>query len=420
MSISGTWDVIVVGAGPAGMMAAGKAASRGLRVLLLEKNATVGNKLSITGGGRCNITNVEFDIRVLLKHYGDSAPFLFSPFSQFGPQDTVEFFRKRELPFIVEDRKRAFPHTEKANDVTRVMEAYAREAGVEIRTQTPVRSIHMREGVVVGVLTDNGILSAHAYVIASGGTSRPETGSTGDGMSWLETLGHTVAVPNPDLVPLVAKETWIKELSGTTLTDVSITFRSGIKKVRREGNILSTHFGISGPLILNVAREVKALLTTGPVMATIDLFPHEDVGALRTRVTTLLQAHSNKTLENALCELMSKGIVEAVLQVFPVEQRVQKSHSVTREVRHALVERMKAMSLTITGTKGLDWAIVSDGGVDLREIDTRTMQSKKHPSVYLVGDMIDVSRPSGGFSLQLCWTTGFVAGNSVCKIIDNR
>ncbi len=415
MSNNGTWDVIVVGAGPAGMMAAGKAASRGLRVLLLEKNETVGNKLSITGGGRCNITNMEFDTRALLAHYGDAAPFLFSPFAQCGVQDTVTFFKAHGMTFSVEDRKRAFPKSERASDVTRLMETYARESGVEIRTKTPVRSIHMREGAVVGVLTDNGILSATTYIIASGGTSRPETGSTGDGMSWFETLGHTVAKPNPDLVPLVAKDGWVKRLSGTTLTDVSITFGVGAKKVRRAGNILCTHFGISGPLIINAAREVKALLASGPVPATIDLFPHEDVGALRVRITTLLETHSNKTLENALSELIPKGIAEVVLDAIPPEQWMQKSHSVTRDVRHALVERMKAMSLTITDTKGLDWAIVSDGGVDLREIDTRTMQSKKYPSVYVVGDMLNVSRPSGGFSLQLCWTTGFVAGSHVCE-----
>ena len=232
-------------------------------------------------------------------------------------------------------------------------------------------------------------------------------------MSWLARLGHTVSKPNPDLVPLVVKEEWVKTLSGTTLTDVSITFGSGKKKIRRTGNILCTHFGISGPMILNSAREVKALLTSGAVSATVDLFPHEDVGALRAHITNLLEVHSNKTLENAFHELMPKGVVEAVLEAFPTERKEQKSHSVTREARHALVERMKAMTLTITGTKGLDWAIVSDGGVDLREIDTRTMQSKLHPNVYLVGDMLDIPRPSGGFSLQLCWTTGWVAGSHV-------
>lgn len=413
MSNIGTYDVIVIGGGPAGLMTAGKASSRGLRVLLLEKNETVGNKLSITGGGRCNITNAESDIRTLLKNYGSAESFLYSPFAQFGVTDTMHFFESQGLSLKIEDRKRAFPKSEKATDVTRVMEAYARELGVEIRTKTPVREIRVQDGHVVGVLSDNGILSATAYVIASGGTSRPETGSTGDGMSWLARLGHTVSKPNPDLVPLVAREEWVKQLSGTTLTDVTITFGSGEKKVRRTGNILCTHFGISGPLILNSAREVKALLTTGAVVATIDLFPHEDIGALRARITALLEVHSNKTLENALHELMPKGVVEAVLEAFPTEQKLQKSHSVTREARHALVERMKAMPLTIMGTMGLDWAIVSDGGVDLREIDTRTMQSKLHPNVYVVGDMLDVSRPSGGFSLQLCWTTGWVAGSHV-------
>jgi predicted Rossmann fold flavoprotein len=415
MSNDSTYDVIVVGGGPAGMMAAGKAASRGLRVLLLEKNEVLGTKLSITGGGRCNITNLEFDVRTLLKNYGDAAPFLFSPFSQFSSKDTAQFFAARGLPFIIEDRKRAFPKSEKATDVTKTMEAYVRENGVEVRTKTPVRAIHMKDGEIVGVLTDNGVLSARAYVIASGGTSRPETGSTGDGMSWLASIGHTVAHPNPDLVPLVVKDAWVRQLSGTTLTDVRITFKNDAGSVVLLGNVLCTHFGLSGPLVINAARKVKKLLTSDPVPATVDLFPHDDVGTLRAKMHEVFEISSNKTLENALAELIPKSLVNAVLEAFPLAIRETKTHSVSRETRYALVERMKALSLIVTGTKGLDWAIVSDGGVDLREIDTRTMQSKLHSSVYLVGDMLNVPRPSGGFSLQLCWTTGFVAGENVCR-----
>ncbi len=414
MSNEHTYDVIVVGGGPAGMMSAGKAASRGLRVLLLEKNETVGNKLSITGGGRCNITNAESDIRTLLKNYGSAEPFLYSPFAQFGVADTMHFFESQGLSLKIEDRKRVFPKSEKATDVTRIMEAYARQSGVVIQINTPVRSLHRRNGKIVGVLTDNGILTARTYIIASGGTSHPETGSTGDAMPWLSAVGHTVAHPNPDLVPLVVSDTWVKRLTGTTLTDVRISFKNDTGSLQLLGNVLCTHFGLSGPLIINAARSVKKLLVGGPVSGVIDVFPHDDVGMLRTKLHAVCEEHSNKTLENALAHLMLKSLVDVVLEVFPSALRDTKVHSVTREVRHALVERMKGLTFTVTGTKGLAWAIVSDGGVDVREIDMRTMQSKLHPSLYIVGDMLNVPRPSGGFSLQLCWTTGFVAGNSVC------
>ncbi len=415
MSIKATYDVIVIGGGAGGMMSAGLAGSRGLRVLLIEKNDVLGKKLSITGGGRCNITNAEFDTRTLLKHYGDAQQFLYAPFAQFGVEDTFEFFESRKLPLVVEDRKRAFPKSQRASDVTKVLEQFVRDNKVTVLTRTVVRGFRTDKGTVTGVITDNGTYEARAYIVASGGRSHAETGSTGEGISWLKEMGHTTHDANPNLVPLVVRDTWIKKLSGTTLTDVRITFLSGQKKSKKEGNILITHFGLSGPLILNAAREVKEMLTQGSVTAQIDLFPGEEIGTLRTKFQKLTEEHPNKSLVNLLKAWFPKGVIEAILTPFPRDVRSRTTHMLTREERHALVDRMKSITLTVTGTMGYDWAVVSDGGVDLREVDTRTMQSKLHPNLYFVGDVLHISRPSGGYSLQLCWTTGFVAGNGVLK-----
>lgn len=414
-NIKREYDVIVIGGGPAGMMAAGRAASRGLSVLLVEKNAVLGKKLSITGGGRCNVTNAEFDTRVLLSHYGEAKEFLFSPFSQFSVQDTFTFFEEHKLPLIVQDRKRAFPKTEKALDVTKLMAQYVRSNGVTVLTNAPVRGFKTENKEIVGIITDTGTYTAKAYIIASGGKSHGETGSTGESISWLKAIGHTTHAPNPNLVPLVVEDAWIKRLAGTTLENVRITFTQKKKKVVKQGNILFTHFGLSGPLILNSAHEVKTLLKDGKVQGSMDLFPKDDIGTLRDRLNMLCTEHSNKTILNALREWFPKSVVEAILQSLPEKVYVTKCNSITREIRHQIVDQMKDLSCTVSGTMGYDWAIVSDGGVDLMEVDTKTMQSTLHKNLYFVGDVLHITRPSGGYSLQLCWTTGWVAGSSVCR-----
>lgn len=416
MSIQHTYDVIVIGGGPAGMMAAGRAGERGLRVLLLEKNPELGKKLSITGGGRCNITNAELDTHTFLKHYSDSAQFLYSPFSQFGVKDTFDFFTSNGLPLVTHERKRAFPKTEKAADVTSVMETYVRRMGVTVCTNTPVLHLKTENGSVSGVVTNSGTYTARAYILASGGKSHPETGSTGEGINWLNEIGHAVHAPNPNLVPIVVKDEWVRRLSGTTLIGAQLTCKNKFEKIKVTGDILCTHFGISGPTVLNTARKIKEMLSHGTIDAEIDLFPTEDIGALRARMQTHLELRANKSLKNALAELFSAHIAEAILEAIPHESHEKKTHSISRDYRHALVNRMKCLPITITGTKGYDWAVVSDGGVDLNEIDTKTMQSKIHSNIYLVGDVLNVHRQSGGFSLQLCWTTGFVAGDNVLRL----
>ncbi|MBI1888717.1 MAG: aminoacetone oxidase family FAD-binding enzyme, partial [Candidatus Spechtbacteria bacterium] len=218
------FDVIVVGGGAAGMMAAGRAGERGKSVLLIEKNKNLGEKLKITGGGRCNITNAEFDAQTLLLNYGQAAPFLFSPFSQFGVKETFPFFESRGLPLIVQAGKRAFPNTEKASDVLRVMEQYIKKNGVIVKTGTPVSRILSNGNQITGVLAGGIEYASYAVILSSGGMSHPETGSTGDGFKWLRDLGHTVRKPTPGIVPLAAKEEWIKNLAGVTLSPVKITF----------------------------------------------------------------------------------------------------------------------------------------------------------------------------------------------------
>lgn len=414
------YDVIVIGGGPSGMMAAGRAAERGLRVLLVDKNRDLGKKLSITGGGRCNILNAEEDTKKLLENYGDAAKFLHSPFAQHSMQDSMNFFESHGLPIVIEARKRAFPKSQNAADVTKTMEQYIKENRVEMKLKTKVTGFTTdKDGKITGIETNNGSYIARHFILASGGASRPETGSTGEGVEWLKALGHTIYKPNPNIVPLVAKEDWPKVVSGTTLSFMKITFStdrtknppSGLGRFSRTGKILFTHFGISGPLVLNAAHDVKLRLNNGPVPAEIDMYPDTEIGTLRNRVLEIFNQNKNKTFKNVLKEFVPHGMSDAVALQLTEELLEMKVNSVPKEVRLELVNRLKAMPLTITGTMGMDWAVISDGGVDLTEVDTKTMKSKLHPNLSFTGDVLHINRPSGGFSLQLCWTTGWVAGS---------
>ncbi len=407
------FDVIVIGGGAAGLIAAGRVAERGKRVLLLEKNKRLGEKLRISGGGRCNITNAEEDVKVLLSNYGESEKFLHSAFSEFGMKDAFNFFESRGLPLKVEDRKRAFPQSEKAIDVVNTLTSYVREEKVEVRIATPVRKIVVSDGKIEKVVISGGEYSADSYIFATGGVSHPETGSTGDGFLWLEELGHTVVKPTPTIVPLKAKNAWIKSLSGKTLTGGKITFYlEGKKKFSQAGNILLTHFGLSGPTILNCAGKVADLLYEGKVTAMIDLFPMLDIGGLDTKLQDHFDKNKNKTLRNAMRDFLPAGTADGLLTLVPTVDKEKKVHSVTKEERRLLVETFKELPVNITGLMGFERAVVADGGVPLTEIDTRTMRSLKDSKLFIIGDLLHIKRPSGGYSLQLCWTTGYVAGDN--------
>lgn len=416
------WDIVVIGGGPAGMMAAGRAAERGLKVLLIEKNESLGKKLRITGGGRCNVTNAELDTRVFLSNFKESDKFLHSPFAQFGVKDALEFFHSRGMPTKIEDRKRVFPESDSAESVWNVFIKYLQAHKVEVKLSAEVKRFVKKGKNIESVeLKDGKLIKAKSFILATGGKSRPETGSTGDGFSWLSDLGHQIAEPTASLVPLIVKEKFIKELQGITLPEVKITvFQNGVKQqiikketaaLKKTGRLLFTHFGVSGPMILNMSRAIGELIDYGEVKIFIDAVPQIPHDLLNQKLQDIFKLESNKKIKNSLSEFGVMGFIERVLKTAEIDENIV-NNSVTREMRIRLLNTLKAFPLTITALMGEDKAIVTSGGVDLREVDFKTMKSKIYDNLFLIGDILNIDRPSGGFSLQLCWTTGFVAGNN--------
>ncbi len=397
------------------MMAAGTAGNRGKKVLLLEKNNILGKKLNITGGGRCNITNAEYNIREFIKHYGKAEHFLYSAFSQFGVEETFNFFESKGLPLVVQARKRAFPHTEKSIDVCNVMKKYIKDVNVSVKTGVNVNKISIKDNKILGIISGSDIYTADSYILATGGMSHPETGSTGDGFKWLEAIGHSVKQSSPTIVPIATKENWSKVLSGVSLSFMKITFFIDNKKsFSKKGKILFTHFGLSGPLILNSSSTISDLLQSGGrVTATIDAFPDTEINLLEERIIKFFDKNKNKKLKNVLPLISPEGIspgIELLLSDIEIDTKV---HSITKDQRKKIVNLLKALPLTVDHLMGYDRAVVADGGVNLEEIDTKTMRSRIFDNLYITGDLLNINRPSGGYSLQLCWTTGYIAGINV-------
>ncbi len=408
------WDVIVVGGGPSGMMAAGRAGEKGARVLLIEKNDTLGKKLLITGGGRCNVTNSEFDTRKLLEKFKDNGKFLFSAFSQWSVKETLDFFHSRNMDTKVENELRTFPVSNSAQSVWDVLVAYMKESKVTLLSNSPVTGILKEEGEIVGVILKNKkIIKGRSIMIATGGTSRPETGSTGDAYAWLRSIGHTVIEPTPSLVPIVVHDTWVKKLSGVSIQNCKITsYQNGVKQDVAKGKILFTHVGLSGPAILNMSKDIGELLKYGEVSLSLDILPNEDYGTLNAKLQELFREHDKKKFRNALSNLIPSAVAPVVVELSNIDPEKQ-CNSVTREERLNLITLLKGIPVSVEKLLGTEKAIITSGGVDLGEVDFKTMRSRLHPNLYLVGDILNIDRPSGGYSLQLCWTTGFVAGNSV-------
>jgi len=407
------YDVIVIGGGASGMFAACVASSRGKKVLILEKNKELGKKLKISGGGRCNITNSEPDARKYLARYEPNDKFLFSAFSEFSNLDTFNYFADRGLPFEVENNGRAFPYTRKAIDVFHVLEKELQKHNVTVLTESSVSKFNHTGSKIISVISNGVEYFADSFILATGGLSHPETGSTGDGFKWLRDLGHTIAEPTPSIVPLAAADSWIKSLSGTSFEEVKITFFvDNIKSFSKKGKMLCTHFGLSGPMILNSAKQVGELLHEGFVTATIDLFPTLDHGTLEKKIISLFDENKNKMLKNVFPQLVPSGTSSVLETLFPEINFETKIHSVTKDDRKLLVKRLKELPVTITGLMGFDRAVVADGGVPLNELDTKTFRSKKISNLFITGDLLHINRPSGGFSLQLCWTTGFASGKN--------
>ena len=409
------WDVVVIGGGPAGMMAAGRAGELGRSVLLLEKNSSLGKKLLISGGGRCNLTNNRPNVRAMLAKYKGNPKFLFSTFSQFNADDAINFFNKRGMETKEEEEGRIFPVSNRSQSVLDALVGYMKDSGVQIQANSVVTGFtFLKEKNIFSIqLADKSKISAKACVVATGGTACPETGSTGEGFDWLKKMGHTIAVNNYALVPIALKDAWVKKIAGVTLKDIRLSvYQDGKKHDVQPGKLLFTHFGISGPTVLNMSKDIGDLLREGEVVVRLDLFPKKDHEALKKELQTLLVAESNKKIKNTLGNLIPSALAAELLELAGVDGETF-NHSVRHEERVKLVALIKNIPLNVKGLLGKDKAVVSSGGVTPVEVDFKTMQSRLVPNLFIIGDVLNIDRPSGGYSLQLCWTTGFVAGSSI-------
>lgn len=410
------WDVAVIGGGAAGMMAAGRAAELGTTVVLLEKNKTLGKKLLITGGGRCNVTNNEPDTKALLAKFKDSGKFLFSPFSQWSVVETLDFFHTRNMPTKEEAEKRVFPLSNSAKSVWDTLVQYLKDTGVTVMSDAAAIKIHAdREKIVSVELRGGTTIRAKSFILATGGKSHPETGSTGDGYTWLRTLGHTVDEQSGALVPVAVKVPATRA-AGVAVPQVKVTlYQNEVKQAQGAGKILFTHVGLSGPCILNLSRDIGELLKYGDVTIEIDLLPEMGYEKVNEALQQAFKENSNKKIKNSL-KFVPPALVPILLDAAKIDAETS-CNSVTRDARVRLLKTLKHFKLEAKNLLGMDKAVTTAGGVVLNEVDFKTMRSLKYTNLYLVGDILNINRPSGGYSLQLCWTTGFVAGTAAAQTI---
>ncbi|MBY0472898.1 NAD(P)/FAD-dependent oxidoreductase [Patescibacteria group bacterium] len=420
------WDVCVIGGGPAGMMAAISAAELGAEVILIEKNATLGKKLLITGGGRCNVCNAQEDVRKLLSKFKGSDKFLFSAFSQWATKETLDFFHSHGMETKEEALMRVFPASNTAQSVWDVLVSDLKKYSVTVLSNSPV--VHMeKEGEEIisvtlktptkGARGAGKEIRAKKFILATGGKSRPETGSTGDGYEWLKEIGHNVTGTNAALVPVEVKDSWVRKLAGVSVPEVKISiFQNDVKQDSKIGKLLFTHVGVSGPTILNMSRDIGELLKYGEVVLEIDFCPTLAYDALNTKLQKIFAANDKKKLKNSLADVLPSAAVPILLAEVDIDGETP-CNSVTREVRLLLMKVLKHASMEVTKLQGMEKAVITSGGVVLEEVDFKTMQSRLFPNLYLIGDILNVDRPSGGYSLQLCWTTGHVAGTHAAKYL---
>jgi len=418
------YDVAVIGGGPAGLMAAGRAAESGAKVILLEKNTQTGRKLLLTGGGRCNFTNNEPDTRRFLAKFKEHQKFLFSPFSRFGVKETIEFFNSHGMPTKVEAENRVFPVSDLSQSVLDVMMDYIQSGQVELKTGVTADGFLSKDKKIIGLKIKKSdsdqkakqeIIKARSYILATGGKSRPDTGSTGEGFDWLRELGHTILNADAALVPLKVSDAWVKSLAGLSLQDVKLkVWQNNKKQTEAIGKMLFTHFGVSGPLVLNMSRQIGAFLKNGSVSMTLDLKPEQDEKELDEELLELLQGHQNKNIQNSLNGLLPSALAPVLIELANINPQ-KEINSLTRSERLTLIRLIKDLPFTVESLMGLDKAVVTSGGIDLQEVELKTMRSRLYPNLFVVGDVLNIDRPSGGYSLQLCWTTGYVAGTEAAK-----
>ena len=403
-------DAVVIGGGAAGMMCSAVAAERGLDVILLEPNKILGRKLRITGKGRCNVTN-NCDIREFLNNIPGDGRFLYSALNRLSPRDTMELFESLGLHLKTERGNRVFPVSDNANDVAGTLQRYMNRAGVRV-IHSSAKHIITEADTVTGVETCDGVIECRAAVICTGGLSYPLTGSRGAGYKMAQELGHTVTPTRPSLVPLESDDDYCAEMQGFSLKNVTLSAYEDDKLIYKElGEMLFTHFGVSGPLVLSASSHMRRF-GEAKYELRIDLKPGLDEKKLDARLLRDFEKYANRDFANSLGDLAGKVMIPVLVRLsgIPAETKV---NSITREQRHELLRLLKSFPVSVSGPRPIDEAIVTSGGVSTKEINPRTMQSKLVGGLYFAGEVMDLDAYTGGFNLQIAWSTAYVAANSI-------
>ena len=409
------YDGIIIGGGPAGMLASIIAAQQGNKVLLIERNDRLGKKLLITGKGRCNVTN-DCSAQEVLQNIPRNARFLYSAMENYPPSHIMEFLESHGCHLKVERGNRVFPVTDKSSSVLECLRNVMHRSGVQIKTER-VLEITTDENGVTGVRTSRDKINAQWVILATGGVSYPTTGSTGDGYDMARKLGHTIIEPEGSLVPLECAGDDCADMQGLSLRNVAVKLLNNKNKVLYKdfGELLFTHFGISGPTVLSSSAHLKG----DNCKFVIDLKPALDEGKLNDRILRDLEQYKNRTMENALTDLLPRSMIPVVLRRLQIPADLQ-ANSLTKQQRRSLVELLKNFSLEISGKRPVAEAIITSGGIKVSEIDPKTMQSKKVPGLYFAGEIIDCDAYTGGFNLQIAWASAYAAGMAVKHSIDKK
>lgn len=408
------FEVVVIGGGPAGMLAAGRAAELGAKVALVDKNLNPGKKLLMSGGGRCNLTQIGCDDKEFVRRLGPEGKFLFSALAAFGPREVIEFFEKRGLKTKTEKSGRVFPVTDKAQDALDVLLKYLKENKVRMMFGAEVLKLNKVDNKIESLEVKEASMKrtiyADNFILCTGGQSYPATGSTGDGYRWAKSLGHNVVTPSPALVPVKIKDVWIKDLQGVSLENVQLNiFQNNKKKSLGMGSLLFTHFGLSGPLALNASRQISEAIKQGAVILAVDFYPEISALDLDKKLQYDFQKNSNKDFKNYLAEILSPKLALTLTSLSKIEAK-KKLNFITKEDRISLAKLLKNLPMTAEGLMGYNQAMVTSGGVDLREADSKTMRSRIVSNLFFAGEVLNLDGPTGGYNLQICWSTGYAAG----------
>ncbi len=402
--------VFVIGGGPAGMIAAANAAKNGHTVTLFERNEKLGKKLYITGKGRCNVTNIA-ERDSFFEHVLRNPRFLYSAFSHFDNKDIMERIEQAGVPLKTERGGRVFPVSNKSSDILRACEKMVRESGVSVRLNAHVDEVLAQDGAVSGIRIGSQTLACDAVVVATGGISYPQTGSTGDGYDFARATGHSVEEPVASLVPLVTEELWPRELAGLTLKNITLTAEKKGKEVFSElGELLFTHFGISGPLVLSLSGVIAG--QPAGTRLSIDLKPALSREQLDARLVRDLQEGARQQVKTALHALLPQRLLESVLELAQIDGALPVGQ-LNKTMRQQLVEMLKALPITVSGARGLNEAVVTRGGVSVKDVNASTMESKRVKELYFAGEVLDIDATTGGYNLQIAWSTGALAGDSI-------